>query len=68
MRWWQRQAGLSTSTLLDPETGEEIGPMGRLYGWIAVVTYLGVGGPIVLVKAVVESYQAVPARRAVDLG
>ena len=54
------QAGLSTSTLLDPETGEEIGPMGRLYGWIAVVTYLGVGGPIVLVKAVVESYQAVP--------
>ena len=55
------QAGLSTSTLLDPETGEEIGPLGRLYGWIAVVAFLGLGGPMILVKALVESYEAVPA-------
>ena len=55
------QAGLSTSTLLDPETGDEIGPLGRLYGWIAVVAFLGLGGPLILVKALVESYEAVPA-------
>jgi flagellar biosynthetic protein FliR len=55
------QAGLSTSTLLDPETGEEIGPLGRLYGWIAVVAFLGLGGPLVLVRVLAESYQAVPA-------
>jgi flagellar biosynthetic protein FliR len=55
------QAGLSTSTLLDPETGEEIGPLGRLYGWIAMVAFLGLGGPLILVKVLVESYQAVPA-------
>jgi flagellar biosynthesis protein FliR len=55
------QAGLSTSTLLDPETGEEIGPLGRLYGWIAVVAFLGLGGPLILVKVLAESYESVPA-------
>ncbi len=55
------QAGLSTSTLLDPETGEEIGPLGRLYGWIAMVAFLGLGGPLFLVKALAESYESVPA-------
>jgi flagellar biosynthesis protein FliR len=53
-------AGLSTSTLLDPETGDELGPLGRLYGWIAVVAFLGLGGPLILVRALVESYEAVP--------
>jgi flagellar biosynthetic protein FliR len=55
------QAGLSTSTLLDPATGEEIGPLGRLYGWVAVVAFLGLGGPLVLVRALAESYEVVPA-------
>jgi flagellar biosynthesis protein FliR len=55
------QAGLSTSTLLDPETGEEIGPLGRLYGWIAVVAFLGLGGPLILVKVLAESYESLPA-------
>jgi flagellar biosynthesis protein FliR len=55
------QAGLSTSTLLDPETGDEIGPLGRLYGWIALVAFLGLGGPLILVKVLAESYESVPA-------
>jgi flagellar biosynthesis protein FliR len=55
------QAGLSTSTLLDPETGEEISPLGRMYGWIAVMAFLGLGGPLILVRVLAESYQAVPA-------
>ncbi len=55
------QAGLSTMTLIDPETGDEIGPLGRLYGWIAVVAFLGLGGPLILVKLLAESYETVPA-------
>ena len=55
------QAGLSTSTLIDPESGEEIGPLGRLYGWIALIAFLGLGGPLILVKVLAESYEAVPA-------
>jgi flagellar biosynthetic protein FliR len=55
------QAGLSTSTLLDSETGEELGPLGRLYGWVAVMAFLGLGGPLILVRVLAESYHAVPA-------
>jgi flagellar biosynthesis protein FliR len=57
------QAGLSTATLLDPETGEELAPLGRLYGWIALAGFLALDGPLVLVRALAESYDAVPAGR-----
>jgi flagellar biosynthesis protein FliR len=55
------QAGLSTATLLDPETGEQLTPLGRFYGWIALVVFLALDGPLVLVRALVESYHVVPA-------
>ncbi len=55
------QAGLSASALLDPETGEELTPLGQLYGLIALVVFLAMEGPLVLVGALVESYRAVPA-------
>jgi flagellar biosynthesis protein FliR len=55
------QAGLSTAMLIDPETGEEVTPLGRFYGWIALTAFLALNGPLVLVGAVVESYQSVPA-------
>ena len=55
------QAGLSTATLLDPETGEELAPLGRFYGWIALVVFLALDGPLCLVRALVESYHVVPA-------
>jgi len=57
------QAGLATATLLDPETGEEQTPLGRLYGWIALAAFLALEGPLILVRALVESYDAVPAGR-----
>ena len=44
------QAGLSTATLIDPETGEELTPLGRLYGWIALAVFLALDGPLVLVR------------------
>jgi len=55
------QAGLSTATLLDPDTGEAQTPLGRLYGWIALAVFLALDGPLVLVRALVESYNVVPA-------
>jgi flagellar biosynthesis protein FliR len=54
------QAGLSAAMLLDPETGAELAPMGRLYGLIALATFLALDGPVVLVRALAESYHAVP--------
>jgi flagellar biosynthesis protein FliR len=57
------QAGLSTTTLFDPESGEELTPLGRLYGWVALVTFLALGGPLALVRALADSYEAIPAGR-----
>jgi len=56
-------AGLSTGSLFDPDTGEEVTVLGRLYGWIALAVFLALDGPLVLVGALVESYQAIPAGR-----
>ena len=56
-------AGFSTAALFDPETGEEMTVLGRLYGWIALAVFLTLDGPLILVRALVESYQAVPAGR-----
>ncbi len=55
------QAGLSTASLFDPETGEELTVLGRLYGWIALAVFLALDGPLILVCALVESYRAIPA-------
>jgi flagellar biosynthesis protein FliR len=57
------QAGLSTATLLDPETREAQAPLGQLYGWIALAVFLALKGPLELVRALAESYQVVPGGR-----
>ncbi len=55
------QAGLATATLIEPDASEEQTSLGRFYGWIALAVFLALGGPLVLVRSLVESYQAVPA-------
>jgi flagellar biosynthesis protein FliR len=55
------QAGLSASTFFDPETGEELTALGRLYGWVALMVFLSLDGPLGLVRALVQSYHAIPA-------
>jgi flagellar biosynthesis protein FliR len=55
------QAGLSTATLFDPEAGADVSTMGRFYGWIALVAFLALDGPLVMVRALLESYRVVPA-------
>ena len=55
------QAGLSTSTLFDPDSGEELTVMGRLYGGIALAAFLVLDGPMALVQSLAESYTVIPA-------
>ncbi len=54
------QAGLATAMLFDPESGEEQTPLGQLYGWLALAVFQAMDGPIVLVRALVDSYTAIP--------
>jgi flagellar biosynthesis protein FliR len=60
------QAGLATATLLDPESGEEETPLGRLYTWLAMVAFLAMDGPLALVRALCDSYAAFPVGRLVS--
>jgi flagellar biosynthetic protein FliR len=55
------QAGFAATVLLDPTSGDELTPIGRLYGWVGLLVFLSLGGPLVLVEAVAESYRVVPA-------
>lgn len=55
------QAGLSPAALFDPDAGDDLTPLGHLYGLLALAVFLSLDGPIVLVKALVESYRVVPA-------
>jgi flagellar biosynthetic protein FliR len=55
------QAGLSAAALFDPDAGDELTPLGHLYGLIALGVFLALDGPLGLVRALVESYDAVPA-------
>lgn len=54
------QAGLSASTLLEPDSSGEMTPMGHLYGMLALGVFLALDGPLQLVGSAVESYQAIP--------
>lgn len=54
------QAGLSAAALLDPEAGDDLNPLGHLYGLVALGAFLAMGGPIQLVGSLAESYRAIP--------
>jgi flagellar biosynthetic protein FliR len=55
------QAGLSPAALFDPDAGDELTPLGHLYGMIALMVFLTLDGPLRLVRALVESYRVLPA-------
>ncbi len=55
------QAGLAPASLLDPEVGGDLNPLGHLYGMVAMATFLVLDGPVKLVGSIIESYRAVPA-------
>lgn len=59
------QAGLSIATLFDPETGGQSTALGHLYGLFALAVFLSMDGPLVMVEALIQSFQAMPAGRLV---
>jgi flagellar biosynthesis protein FliR len=58
------QAGLSAAALFDPEAGDDLTPLGHLYGLVALAIFLALDGPLVAVRALVESYRVMPAGAA----
>ena len=55
------QAGLSPASLLDPDAGEGLNVLGHLYGWVALGVFFTLSGPTELVRALVASYDLIPA-------
>jgi flagellar biosynthetic protein FliR len=54
------QAGLATSALFDPETGEESTALGHLYGLIALAAFLALDGPLMILDALLRSFETIP--------
>lgn len=54
------QAGLSAAALFDPEAGDEVTPLGHLYGLVALGAFLAMDGPLGLVRGLIESFEAIP--------
>ncbi len=55
------QAGLSPAALFDPDAGDDLTPLGHLYGLVALATFLALDGPLALVRGLAESYDVLPA-------
>jgi flagellar biosynthesis protein FliR len=55
------QAGFSAAALFDPEAGDDLTPIGHLYGLVALGVFLALDGPLAVVRALAESYLVVPA-------
>src|SRR5262249_19691237 len=45
------QAGLSSASLLDPDSGVELTPLGYLYGAVALAVFLALDGPLIMIGA-----------------
>ena len=55
------QAGLSPGALFDPEAGDDLTPLGHLYGLLALAAFLALDGPLRVVQSLAESYRVLPA-------
>jgi len=55
------QAGLSAAALFDPDAGDDLTPLGHWYALVALGTFLALDGPLALVRAIVQSYEVIPA-------
>ena len=57
--------GLAFASLYDPVTGDDTGPLGRLFLLLGVVMFLLVGGHEALVRGILGSFEHLPAGRVV---
>ena len=54
------QAGLSAAALFDPEAGDELTPLGHLYGLIATGVFIALDGPLKLTRTLISRYDSLP--------
>ena len=54
------QGGFAPAALFDPDANDEMTAIGHLYGLIALAVFLALDGPLALVRALMESFRAVP--------
>jgi flagellar biosynthesis protein FliR len=59
-------AGLSFAMLVNAETGEETSLFGQFYNQVALVLLLLMDGPLLLVRALIESYDAFPVGQLLE--
>lgn len=57
--WIAAQAGLTPDAWLGQEHGE-VTPLGSLYAWIALLTFVALDGPLVWVRGLIGSYASGP--------
>ena len=62
------QLGLSLGEVFDPNTGEQIGPLGQAYGLLGIVVFLAVQGHHSLVRGISATFTTLPAMRLTSGG
>ncbi|MGM9484835.1 type III secretion system export apparatus subunit SctT [Roseateles sp. NT4] len=54
------QTGSANATFFDPIGGHEGGPTGRFLGWVAIATFISVGGLLAMLQVIIDSYRLWP--------
>lgn len=52
--------GMAIATAIDPNSGAQSGAMGQFFGIVLTLIFLGVGGHLLWLQLIIESYQALP--------
>lgn len=55
--WLGMQMGFSAGGILDPEFQQQESPWGEFHNWVAMVVFFSVGGHLLLIRAIADSYQ-----------
>lgn len=60
--------GMAMVTAVDPTSGNQSGAIGQLFGIVLALVFLAVGGHLLWLRLVVESYTLIPPGSAWDVG
>lgn len=52
--------GMAIATAIDPNSGAQSGAMGQFFGIVLTLIFLGVGGHLLWLQLIIESYQSLP--------
>lgn len=62
------QTGLGFASLVDPSNGVSVAVLGQFYLMLATVTFVSMGGHLVLIEVLVNSFAVAPVVETHDLG